>query len=150
MHLSSDSNQPCASQPTNHPTTQQELSHQALEVYTRNQQKNTTHPPRAYNAHHVRIRSPFALPLSDAPEQAVRCLQLPRVREEKDKRRLQGAHWRVRCAQDARIDAEGVEGAADLEGGFALTLEDMMGVMKEISRKNTRDSLDAGELSDEH
>jgi hypothetical protein len=77
----------------------------------------------AYSTHDGRkrhgLRGPIALPFPHAPEQPVCRLQLPRVCQEKDKRRFQGSQRRERRAQSTGADAEGPEGAAGVEGGYS-------------------------------
>jgi hypothetical protein len=65
------------------------------------------------------LRGPIALPLSHAPGQPICRLQLPRVCQEKDKRCFQSSHCGERRAQSTGADAEGPEGAADIEGGYS-------------------------------
>ena len=53
------------------------------------------------------LRGALSLPFSFAPEQAIRRIQLPRVRKEKDGGCFQGGQDRERRAQSAGVDAEG-------------------------------------------
>jgi hypothetical protein len=83
------------------------------------------------------LRGPLSLPISSAPEQTIRCIQLPRVCKEKDNRCVQGSQCGDRCAQNARVDAEGSQGAAGVEGVYYWLSEcwrvcDCMGVQTSV------------------
>jgi hypothetical protein len=83
------------------------------------------------------LRGPLSLSISSAPEQTIRRVQLPRVCKEKDNRCVQGSQCGDRCAQNARVDAEGSQGAAGVEGVYYWLSEcwrvcDCMGVQTSV------------------
>jgi len=62
------------------------------------------------------------VPLTPPPIQPVRSIQLQRIRQATDKRRIPGAQRRDRRAASPGADAERTEGAADAEGAYTARI----------------------------
>jgi hypothetical protein len=79
-----------------------------------------SHRPRHVEFH--RLRSAVPIPFASPHIPTVCRIQLQRIRQAKDKRCIPGTQHRKRCAENTRVDAEGIERVASVEGA-SLTMD---------------------------